>query len=397
MASPPLPPVNGTITGVAATAGTNAVTADQLKIDMQNRIFLYDPQANPILTIVTQQTPTETATEVEGKWLEDSPVPEWLKLGSSATNVATSLTLATGTGAYIVAPTTLKDVATGEVIYVSSMSGDTATVTRGWGSTTAAAIATTDNLLNLRNAQAQGSATAPQALSTTKALKSNFCEIVAHSVKISKTGDMVQMYGGQERVYQRTKQTVEHARAWEQLLMHGQKGSNTSGATPTYTAGGLDYFVTSNKLSASGALPESQFMANLNLWFRYSVNPARKQKTMYCSSELINTINSWGTAKLETTPNADAASQRYGMDIKEYVSGFGRLSVIWHPLLEDGYTGYGYVVDHDGVCIRYLRPTRMDTNVQAPEADFYQDKILTEATFRIAQELTHAVITGVTF
>ncbi len=102
-------------------------------------------------------------------------------------------------------------------------------------------------------------------------------------------------------------------------------------------------------------------------------------------------------ALIRLTPNADAASQRYGIDIKEYVSGFGRLSVISHPLLESGYKGYGYILDHDGIAVRYLRPTTMSTNVQAPEADFYHDKILTEVTFRVAMELSHGLIKGVSF
>lgn len=392
------PPVSGTIRGVMATDGTLAVNPDQKKIDMQDRIFLYDPEANPLLTIVTQQTSKETATEVEGKWLEDSPVPEWLNLQSAATNVATTLAMATGTGAYIVAPTILRNVVTGEAIYVASMAGDNATVTRGWGGTTAAAIATTDGLLNLRNAQPQGASSAPEALATLKATKSNFCEIVTHSVKISKTGDAVAMYGKDgERVYQRAKQTVEHARAWEQLLLHGQKGSNTAVATPTFTTGGIDNYVTSNVLTANGPLSESNWMSYLYSVFRYSVNPGRKQKALYASAEMINTINSWGTAKLQTTPNADKASERYGIDIREYVSGFGRLSVMLHPLLENGYAGRAYVVDHDGVAVRYLRPTAMSTNVQPPDADYFLDKILTEAMFRVTNDLAHGIVKGVTF
>lgn len=391
------PPVAGTIQGVQSTDGTLALNPDQKKIDMQNRVFLYDPEGNPILTVVTVNTMTETQTEVEGKWLEDSPIPEWFALSAGINNVVTSAVLTAGTGQFVLPPTLFRNMDTGEVVFVSAIATDTITISRGWGGTTAAAMTTSDRLLNLRNNQAQASATAPQSLATLKATKSNFAQIVTHTVKVDKTLEAVELYGGSERLYQRQKQSTEHARSWEQLLLHGQKGSNIAGATPTFTAGGLDNYVTSNVLSASGVLPESQFMGYLYSVFRFAVKPGKKRKALYSSAELVNTINSWGTAKLQTTPNADKASQRYGIDIREYVSGFGQLSVILHPLLENGAAGRGYIVDHDGVAIRYLRPTTMSTNVQAPEADFYMDKILTQASFRVAMELTHGVIKGVTF
>lgn len=391
------PPVAGTITGVQATDGTLALNPDQKKIDIHNKVFLYDPEANPILTVTTVNTMTESQTEVEGKWLEDSPIPEWFALSAGINNVVTSAVLVAATGKFMLAPTLLRNMDTGEVVFVSAVATDTITIVRGWGGTTAAAMTTTDRLLNLRNNQPQAAATAPQSLATLKATKSNFAQIMTHSVKVSKTLDSVELYGGSERVYQRSKESTEHARSWEQLLLHGQKGSDVTGATPTFTTGGLDQFVTSNVLTASGVLPESQFMGFLYSAFRFAVNPGKKRKAMYCSSEVVNTINSWGTAKLQTTPNADKASQRYGIDIREYVSGFGQLSVILHPLLENGAAGRSYIVDHDGIAIRYLRPTTMNTNVQAPEADFYLDKIITEAGFRIAMELTHALVKGVTF
>lgn len=391
------PPVAGVIAGVQSTDGTLALNPDQKKIDMQNKVFLYDPEANPILTVVSVNTMTESQTEVEGKWLEDSPIPEWFALSAGINNAVTAAVLVAGTGKFMLAPTLLRNMDTGEVVFVDVVATDTLTIRRGWGGTTAASMATTDRLLNLRNNQPQAAATAPQSLATLKATKSNFAQIVTHSIKVDKTLDAVELYGGSERVYQRSKSSTEHARDWEQLLLHGQKGSDVTGAQATFTTGGLDMFVTSNILSATGPLPESQWMGYLYSAFRFAVNPGKKRKALYSSSELINTINSWGTAKLQTTPNADKASQRYGIDIREYVSGFGQLSVILHPLLENGSAGRGYIVDHDGVAIRYLRPTTMNTNVQAPEADFYLDKIITQAGFRIAQELCHGIVKGVTF
>jgi hypothetical protein len=191
---------------------------------------------------------------------------------------------------------------------------------------------------------------------------------------------------------------TEHARDWEQLLLHGIQGSNVAGqANPVYTTGGLDNYIQTNVLTVTGSLTESQWMSYLGTVFRFSVNPGKKRKVAFCSQEMINTINSWGTAKLQVTSNSAAASQTYGIDIREYVSGFGQLSVVFHPLLENGAKGSFYILDMDGVAIRYLRKTMLETNIQQPDADIWKDQYLTEGGFRVAMELAHGRGSGVTF
>lgn len=392
------PPVAGTIQGAMATAGTLALNPDQLKIDMSDRIWAYDPEAHPILAVVTGRAQTESASEVQFKWLEDSPIPEWVTAGATFTNVATTITLAAGQGAYVLPNTVIKDYLTGEAMYVTAVAGDVLTVTRAWGGTTAVASSgAADQFLNLRNAQGQGT-TSPAALQTTKSTKFNYCQIVKTAVSVTKTLDAVETYGGNERLYQRSKMATEHARDWEQLLLHGIQGSNVAGqATPVYTTGGLDNYIQTNVLTVTGSLTESQWMSYLGTVFRYSVNPGKKRKVLFASQEMINTINSWGTAKLQVTSNSQAASQTYGIDIREYVSGFGQLSVVFHPLLENGAKGSGYILDMDGIAIRYLRKTMLETNIQAPDADIWKDQYLTEGGFAVRMELAHGRINGVSF
>lgn len=399
MAVIPQPPVAGTVQGAMATDGTLALNPDQKKIDMFPRIFLYDPVANPILTVITNRVRSQAAVEVETKWLEDSPVPSWLTSSANYASGATTVVLSTGQGAYVVPNAhILKNMTTGELIQVTAVATDTLTVVRGYAGTTAGAINTTDYLLNLRGAFGQGT-NSPVSLATTKTTKSNYCQIRKTTVTVTKTLDAVQLYGGDERIYQRNKASQEHARDWEHILLHGVKGSVVaSQANPVFLTGGLDYYITTNVLAAAGTLTESEFLDYLPNVFRYSVGGGPgKSKVLFASAELINTINAWGISKLQTTPASDRASQTYGIDVREYVSGFGRLMVVYHPLLEQGARGRGYILDLDGLMMRPLRPTHMNTNVQAPDADVYKDEILTEGGFMVAEELCHGLITGVTY
>lgn len=395
----PQPPVNGIVAGALATDGTLALNPDQKRIDMFPRIFLYDPIVNPILAIVTNRVRSQPAIEVETKWLEDAPIPQWLTPSTSYTSGATSIVLTTGQGAYVNPNVDIiKDMQTGELMLVTAVATDTLTVTRGYAGSTAQAIAATDNFLNIRGGFGQGTSS-PQSLETTKTTKSNYCQIRKTAVTVTKTLDAVALYGGNERIYQRQKMAQQHARDWEQILLHGVKGSATSSANPVYLSGGLDYYITTNALTVgtSGTLTEAEWMDFMPNVFRYSVTPGRKKKLLFASPELINTINAWGVNKLQVTPSSERASQTYGVDVKEYVCGFGTLAVIYHPLLEIGASGRGYIVDPDGLMMRPLRPTKLETNIQAPDADIYKDQYLTEAGFMVAEELAHGIITGVKY
>jgi hypothetical protein len=379
-------------TGSIATGGGQAINPDQLVVDMMEDVFQYDPPGSPLLTIVTKRLQTLRARAVVVNHLEDDVIPEWDQANGAIGAAVTSLVV--DNPAYHSVGDILKVVSTGETLRVTGVDEGTSTLTvaRSWGATAAATIADNAYLLNMGAAEMEGDLS-PEAKATVTVTKTNYLQILRTPVHVTKTLDNVRLYGGEERTRQRRKAGARHGRLWEQICLHSEKNSTTAvGAKPIRSAGGLDEHITTNVLAAGGILTEQTFIDFIGDVNRYSVR-GRRRKGLLASRELTATISSWGNHKLVTN---SAASATYGIEVTTYISPFGTLDVINHPLLENGYAGYGYIVDWDGIWYRPARRTELHTNIQAPGEDAFKDEYFTEATYSFALEKAFGKITGVT-
>jgi hypothetical protein len=384
-----------TRTGTLATKGTNAEQIASQRIDVSDKVWGYDPAGAPALKILSDRSASAKAISYNYYWLEDWPVPSQFATSASATSSGTSITMAENASSVQVGDL-LKIASTGEVVQASAINTSTGvvTITRGALGTTAAAISSGAQILNLRAPQAEG-AKAPQALATVKTRVDNYTQILRTPYHLSRTLVETQHYTGDELAYTQRKAGEAHARAWEEVFMHGVASEDVSGAKPVRTTGGLDYFVKSHVLTPSGGvLAENDFIDFLREVFRYSVNPGNTRKVLLASGEVMATISSWGLQKLR---HNDKASDFHGFDVTSYVTPFGELSLIYHRLLEGPYAGTAYVLDFDGISKKVLHPTELRADIQDPDEDARRGEFLTEQGFMIAQEKAHGKITGVTF
>jgi hypothetical protein len=372
----------------AGQVATNEVLAASLVVDMDTQVFGYDPPGAPMLNFFTKRLGSKDAEATTVRWMEDEPMPMWDQLAEALDDSETGVDVDNGT--YFQVGNLVKIVSTGEIMRVTGIATNTLTVTRGYIGTAAAAA---DNayILNLNTAETEGD-NSPQAQTTIPVERTNFTQIVKTPVHMTETMRAVRSYTGNEWARIQKKAGAHHARVWEEIAMHGRKKEDTSTAAhPIRSAGGLDEIISTNVLDASGVLTESEFRTWLGSVFRYSVRPGRNVKLLMAGQALINIINSWGLNKLQMN---STARQTYGMDIRTYEAGFGRLEVFYHPLLELGYAGYGYIIDPDGIRYRPLRPTKLHTNIQDNDEDGRKDEYRTEATFQFALEKAFGKITG---
>lgn len=381
-------------TGSQATAGAYAINPDQLVIDMMERVFQYDPPDSPMLTIVTKRAQVMRARQTTVKHLEDDVLPDWDQANGAIAGGITQLVVDNPT--YHREGDILKVVSTGETVKVTGVNTGTSTLTilRSWGATAAATIPDNAYLLNMGTPEAEGDV-APPAKSTVTTTQTNYTQILRTVVHLTKTLDNVELYGGPERNRQRRKAGAKHARLWEQICLHGEKNEDTtSGDTPVRSAGGLDERISTNVLATGGTLTESQFIDFVGDCMRFSVRGNTRRKGLLASRELMATISSWAGHKLQTNSSASAT---YGIAVTTYITPFGLLDIINHPLLETGYAGYGYIVDWDGIWYRPARRTTLNTNIQLPGEDAFKDEYFTEASFSFALEKCFGKISGVTF
>jgi hypothetical protein len=385
-----LPPAQTLISGQQRT---NAELQVSQVIDISNKVFQFDPAGSPMMRVITERSQTQPSKNTTIRWMEDAPVPTWFRANATINSSATALVTSADSSA-IVPGDLLKVMSSGEVVRVTAnnTSTNTLTIVRGFGGT-AASISANAWLLNLRGGQPEGDSSV-DARATVKVEKTNYTEIWKTSVELSRTITEVDHYGFTPRDYERKKAGELHALSIERSFLFGRKKEDLTGARPIRAAGGFDEYVTTNRFAVGGTLNEADFLDWVMDCFRYSVSPSRSRKLLICSREVQATIAGWGLNKLTIN---DKARSVYGMEVTDYVTPAGTLSLIPHRLLENGAAGSAYLIDPDGVFWRPLHTTELRTNIQAPDLDGYKDEFLTEGSFQYVMDEAHGVLTGVTY
>lgn len=193
----------------------------------------------------------EVATQTKHSWVEDAlNGTTVLQSGGTAAQMALGTTSGTvirfssSQIGRITAGTLLKNRLSGktEVIQVTAVSGTSATVTRGYGATSAqthAAAATWDIIANPRP---QGMA-GPADESTARTLAHNFTQIFSKGVKITGTAQAIEHAGvNAEDAYQIDMRLRELKRELDRSVIMGVRAGADVGATTYGTMGGLiDY------------------------------------------------------------------------------------------------------------------------------------------------------------
>ena len=378
-------------TMISTVRATGNINQDRRVVDMAKEIALLEPDASPLTVLLKRaKGKTRVANNSTFNHLEDELNPRWDAVNYSTGYASDATEMVVDNGTYFKGGDIVKNTDTGEQIYVSSVSSNTLTVSRGYGDTAAAAVTDNDTLLILGNAQAEGS-TAPDEKTTQVATKTNYTEIIRTPFSVTGTQDATELYGGKDISYLQKKMGIEHMKTMElKFLFSEPKNDTTTTSAPRRTTGGLNHWVSTNRTNASGTLTESEFETFCRTLFRYG----SKKKVLMASPLLVSAINSWAASKLDMVPS----DKTYGISLKEYLSGHGSLYIVKHDLLEQDYSGYGFAIDVDNIEYRPLngRDTKLQTNIQANDSDTRKDEYFTEAGIGVKLEKSHSVLYGVT-
>lgn len=378
---------------VSGTRSTTNILSNRLVIDMADKIALLEPNETPFMSflkIAKQNIRVAKSYKVE--WLEDDIGARWDAINNGAGYAAGDTAIVVDNGDYFSARDIVKVPRTGEVFSVTSIATNTLTIVRAFGTTTAAALVDNDPLVIIGNANEEGSTTRVLK-STTEVAKFNYTQIWKTPFGVTNTQNATTLYGGKDMDYQRMKKATEHKIDMARSMYFGELKQDTTGANARRTTKGLLSFLTANSYDAGGGLTQSEFDNNVSeVVFKHG----SKKKILLCSARLLSVINGWATNKLQV--NQDAA--KYGLAIFDYITPFGEYHLMNDQRILEGaiYGGYGIVLDPANVkyCPLEGRDTKLETNIQAPDADERKDQYITEAALEVHHAETHAIITGVT-
>lgn len=307
-------------TGIATYDGGS--TLPEIVDNVADLVGIISPFETPLLDAIGN--PRDVARSTRHEWLEDSlnPNTTMVNNGAGYNDSATALTVDDG-DIFRVGDLVRPD-GSDEIMQVSAQTSTTVTVTRGYGSTTAAALVDNQVLTVIGHAALEGD-DAATPMSQLRSRVENFTQIFTETVSISGSMDAVSLQGvDREFDYQVINRLRELMRQLEQSVISGVKAaSNAQGSSSVRrTMGGLLSLITGSNAvvqdESSAALTEAKLnQAIRSCWERGGrpnaivVNGFQKRKiSSFISSGLRYASQDTNLKQMVDTYESDFGVQR---------------------------------------------------------------------------------------
>ena len=370
---------------ITSVRSTNNVTAVRRVVDVRKKIDVLEPNAAP-LTQLTRKMEKRVAINPEFKWMEEEALVKSDAINNGAGYTTGDTQMAVDTGTRFRAGDVVKNVRTSEQYLVSSVSTNTLTVVRAWGSTAAAAVNDNDVLLIVGNANEEHAEKRSIKIQD-QTPRTNYTQIFRTPFGISRTADKSEMYGGNDLKHQRETQLIEHDKEIERAFWFGEPKEDLTGTHPRRATGGVDYWLSTNATNMGGTMTEAEFEAFLRTGFRYG----SRVKWLFAAPIYLSAISFWAKDNIQVAPK----DKTFGIDVQQWLTPFGMVNIVLNNLFAETttYAGYAFLIDIDGIAYRYLTDsdTKLRTNIQNNSADGEEDEYLTECGLEFNNEKKSAL------
>ena len=371
--------------------GNGNILSNRIVVDMAQEIAFLEPSATPLI-VLTKKMNTASVMNPKFEWMDNNLEVRWTKAVATGTTTATSIAVTSGTGQYFTVDDLIKVSSTGEVMKVTAISTDTLTVSRGIGNSgTGLAFNANADILVIGNAAMQGSgAPAENVLGVTPFY--NYTQIFKTAFSVTNTLEATKLYGMKELARLRKNAGIRHAKSMEYAFLFGKKSIDTTGAQPVTTTEGILTTLTgnaNNKSVTKASATEADLMEFCQNVFTYGGDT----RTCLVSPDMLAWFSTLAGSKLQIIQND--MDTTYGLNISKYLTPFGVLNLVMHPLLRNGYASTLIALATEDLYYKPLsgRDTKLVTNVQLPDEDGQRDMFLTEAGMELRLPLKHGVFT----
>jgi len=250
----------GTLTAYDLTVG--------VIVDMNESIYLTSAQDSPMITGVDADglsvLSTRATRQKKIEWMHDAILTPRSTLAALLVTATAFVTVASGHQTRFSTGDLLRLGDTNEELLRVTGYGstaDTLTVTRSYGAGAATTHDTSDNIIMVGTALAEGS-DPENGRATDRTQDYNLTQIFGPSqIQMSRTEQIVQKYGvSAEFAYQMQMRVTENAISREQAILYGERTESTT--TKIRSMGGLEYFITSNVDATSTQITETSIQSN---------------------------------------------------------------------------------------------------------------------------------------
>lgn len=322
------------------------------------------------------------STKIE--WLEDTMSPYTATVNEALDNSETGVDVATDQGAYF----RQGDIVSvdSEYMLVTSVSGDTLTVTRGYGSTTAASHSDQATMTLLTRAMPEG-ADATTGHTTVTIAPYNYSQIISEAAKATKTAIAIKKYGIEDeldyqvgKLFANNGQAGKLAQFLQRTFYYGKRVLRSASAYGSM--GGFQAFVTTNVTNlASASLQKSDIHTKI----RQIRDAGGKCTHLITGSWGIEKITGMYEGMIRMTTDED----RGGSQITKVLTPHGEVEVVYDWMCP---AGYAYFVDADK--IGWLPVREFQMGKIAEQGDYFLTDVVGEYTLALANEESHGLIYG---
>lgn len=388
-------------TVIRAPESTQNIPSARRVRDVADRIQYLDPDAAPF-TLILQKARKKSTTSDKFEWFEKDLPARWDQVNNGAGYASGATSIVVDNGAYFSVGDVVNVPRTAEKMLVTAVASNTLTVSRGVGSTSAAALVDNDDLQIIGNAYSEGSLSGAEK-SHIETNPFNYTQIFRTPLGVTGTEMESENYIGPDRPRLRAEKMIEHRIDLERAFLFGERNLDTStnGTTnnPRRYTGGAFYFLTgaTNTQDFGGILTEGEMESWLQNVFAHVGSGS--SRLLLASPLWISVLDQLATGRLQLAPGDSV----FGLTVKQWVTGHGTLNIVKERLFENGaggngYSGFALALDLDKLSIRPMRnrDTKLRIDIQAPDLDGVKDEYMTEAGLQLSNPLVHGLGKAVT-
>jgi hypothetical protein len=394
-----------TVRGIFASH--SSIVGDRRTDDFAGRLLMNGFGGTAPMLALSSGMPKEAVRNTEFSWLEDDHISGATLATETVNSSATDVDVADSN---IWIPNSILVVQeTGEQIFVSAISGNNITISRGFAGTTPASITDGDTLQLISTAFAEGTKGAKPVTQLGES-RTNYVQIFKQAWSITNTAKAIRFSTGSKAAHNRQMASMYLAEQLERAFMFGRpsvsvqtfEGRNVQ----LRTSGGIQHaietfgghVVAANANSTAGRLNLPTIDAFMRHIFDRNIKGFPNERITYTGSYVLGIIQQLvqdiGEYQIKVQESV------YGIKVTKLVTFSGELTLLTHPLwVESDFWGHEMWVLHPaGIKRKVLRDLQVfsiadDSQVEALDAE--EGHLRTELGFEVKGVKTMGMITNI--
>lgn len=409
----------------AGLRGTGSFGTDERPKNFREMILWADPNGRAPFTALSAKMKTESTTDPEFAWWEETLKPRMVYINNGAgydNNPATvTFTVDHGPGTHtdgygnaltdtdltanqfvpgdLLAIEKNNDPNTNEIVRVTTVNSATSiTVARAVAGSTIASMTDNTRLTRVGSHYGEGSLS-PNTVTSNPTKLVNYCEIQKTAFQVSNSAKATTFRTGDPMANDRKRKMFDHAEKHEMSAIFGRPSETTdANGMPLRTSGGLRYFLSSHVTTFTVDPTEDTFLNAVSGMFDFNANGAGNQRIAFIGNRALNFLNILVRNNTNVKINYDGKIDVYGMELMKWIIPQGEIAFKTHPLMNvhPQWSAAMLFVNPAGIVRRPLkgRDTKEEKNIQANDADYQKNQWIDEIGMEYHFEKTMGAIFG---